>query len=620
MALIKQCKSCNKKGLFLKLEKGLCFECKSELNFLEKQYDYIESVLDGSVELSSPDEIIKKANLIINTIHKFYGTYTPIDKELCLKAINIMKNLEENQEESLEEEPILMDPSIYENKFIDSSEVTLKECIDNSIDESDLIEKESTLVVNSENISSNINLELVEDENSNSVEDLYENNTINIEEKSNKNNKLKNIIEDTLKTDFTESYEKVNLYKKSNKELIKIDFSKDNEDSFNKTLDNIIFEEELFNIPEEKIEKDDYSFTSENLNSDYEKLENAVIDSDIPVTNKITSRAKKEEISQLSENTLDKLKALLSDLEHTNTNPTKNKLDFSNIIEPKINFKYTPEIKKIIRKDLITETKVIAEDNLIENKELDSIKVITESIEEKPLISTETLAQNLIDKLNTEDLTPEKTAYNIALLKTYTEELKKDSITIVNNTQLDKFIQKKECDLIKLANKKFKLSFSFFNYIAFDLIENSPNEYTLSALKICYGEIIDTFYSKYTTKKDNFDLDFVDYTAQKFLDFIGDMTLVTHNSNYTLTKLKKSFSVVKKPILNHYICTKNNYTQAHLMKSGKNPTDISIDSAFNFFYKPEELNSLNLSTNVQLLNVIKIFKLHEKIKYILKIN
>lgn len=132
MALIKECSACKKRGLFLKLNNGLCLDCLNELKFLEHQYYYLESIIKDNIIVSDPNKVIEKANLILRKFDKFKNASTPISRDLCLEVISIMEN--QYNENTVSEEPISITPDLYKEQSIDSSEVILETLTEDDLD------------------------------------------------------------------------------------------------------------------------------------------------------------------------------------------------------------------------------------------------------------------------------------------------------------------------------------------------------------------------------------------------------------------------------------------------------------------------------------------------------
>lgn len=146
MALIKECSACKKRGLFLKLNNGLCLDCLNELKFLEHQYYYLESIIKDNIIVSDPNKVIEKANLILRKFDKFKNASTPISRDLCLEVISIMEN--QYNENTDSEEPISITPDFYKEQSIDSSEVILETLTKDDLD--DLSQFENITIDNDE--------------------------------------------------------------------------------------------------------------------------------------------------------------------------------------------------------------------------------------------------------------------------------------------------------------------------------------------------------------------------------------------------------------------------------------------------------------------------------------
>ncbi|EGT3617246.1 hypothetical protein FHH43_13625 [Clostridium perfringens] len=166
MSLIKECTACKKRGIFLKLNNGLCVDCSNELKYLEHQYYYLESILRENSTVAEPNKIVEKANLILNNLEKFQNTYTSIEKDICLEVISLMDQQTETLKETSESEPISMNSIIYTDKNFDSSEIILETLSEDDSLKNDLLEYENITEDNedvnhetSENISSALKAE-----------------------------------------------------------------------------------------------------------------------------------------------------------------------------------------------------------------------------------------------------------------------------------------------------------------------------------------------------------------------------------------------------------------------------------------------------------------------------
>ena len=143
MSLIKECTVCKRRGMFLKLNNGLCIDCSNELKYLENQYCYLESILKENLTVTEPNKIIEKANLILNNLKKFQNTYTLIERDVCLEVICLMNQQIEMLKETSESEPISMNSIIYNYKDFDSSEIILETVPNDDSSESDLLKYEN---------------------------------------------------------------------------------------------------------------------------------------------------------------------------------------------------------------------------------------------------------------------------------------------------------------------------------------------------------------------------------------------------------------------------------------------------------------------------------------------
>lgn len=143
MSLIKECTACKKRGLFLKLNNGLCVDCSNELKYLEHQYYYLESILRENSTVADPNKIVEKANLILNNLEKFQNTYTSIEKDICLEVISLMDQQTEIPKDTSESEPISMNSIIYTDKNFDSSEIILETLPKDDSLNGDLLEYEN---------------------------------------------------------------------------------------------------------------------------------------------------------------------------------------------------------------------------------------------------------------------------------------------------------------------------------------------------------------------------------------------------------------------------------------------------------------------------------------------
>ncbi|HHD2752180.1 TPA: hypothetical protein ACOTG0_000951 [Clostridium perfringens] len=176
MSLIKECTVCKRRGMFLKLNNGLCIDCSNELKYLENQYYYLESILKENLTVTEPNKIIEKANLILNNLKKFQNTYTLIERDVCLEVICLMNQQIEMIKETSESEPISMNSIIYNYKDFDSSEIILETVPNDDSSESDLLKYENII-------------EYDEDIHEDIIHEIPENISLSIEEEA--NNSLK---------------------------------------------------------------------------------------------------------------------------------------------------------------------------------------------------------------------------------------------------------------------------------------------------------------------------------------------------------------------------------------------------------------------------------------------
>ncbi|MGG5460511.1 hypothetical protein [Clostridium sp. B9] len=564
MAIIKQCKSCEKKGVFLKLYKGLCQECADELNFLEKQYYKIENILSDSLEINNPNEIIEQAKIILNNIDKFQNTYTPIRKSICLEVISLMENLLIDEDLEDEMEPIYIYPEEYEKNNITSPEITLNKMSTETIEEdvNNEISKLNNVTTNS--------LENIE---------VTENTTQILKEKDEVEPSINEPIDNsfTIPDTIVLDEDKIQNLSSNNleeQEVIIKQVEANNEGADKNSFENIDFKEEC-------------------------------VDEKVPIEEEIINVSKPlDELRKL----LDNIEKSLNDsnfnksINKTNTQPTDN--EFNNTEQIKIN----SETKESNYTDIAAKQPSL---DLYQEKEE---KIQT--IEKK---SIKDLARDSMLILGDDTLSPEEKGYNLEVLKNYSSELYKEGIYQIDNVNLNKFISKKEKQLLKLINKPAFDLFNFFNYVSFSLIKEDDDIYILSAVKICYGKIIDNFYSKYSIKNLNSELDTLEDVSFRFTKFIDNMMLVTHNANFTISNLKSSFSKVKGIYINNkFICTRNSYLKLCSKLNISKPDTMNLYVCLRHFLSNEEIEEINEESSVNFVDAIKTFKLYEKLKYLIK--
>ena len=93
-----QCKLCNKKGLFLKLNKGYCNECFNKIVFYQKKS---EGMLIQFSETNNIDTYFSRYDFLINLIYEFVevSKYIPLSQP----PHELMRKLNEQYENSINE-------------------------------------------------------------------------------------------------------------------------------------------------------------------------------------------------------------------------------------------------------------------------------------------------------------------------------------------------------------------------------------------------------------------------------------------------------------------------------------------------------------------------------------
>lgn len=600
MTIIKKCKVCQKKGVFLKLYKGLCQKCESELKFLEEYYYELKSIIDDNSEITDPNKVIEQANIILDNIDKFQNTYTPIRKELCLEVISLMENLLDDEKIEDKLEPIYFNPESYEDEKINSPESTLNTITKESSEEDDETqiseECNETKTLNESNYDTNLKIEnnIVLENTDSELKEAID----NIDPLIKENKKIEFTITKNIVLD-EDKIKDINLEIEETKTIID-NSNKDNKFSEIK-FDNISFEEESPKIKNQmKVSSD----TIDSLDTDDAKI--------------LTDTSSKTDVTE----TLSTLKELLDEIDET---LSKSKIK-DNLTEDII--KNNKSEIKISEKPSITseientstisdiETNIITQEEKID--ELDELNANINELKPVENKSTETLALECILKLNDTTITPEEKGYTIEVLKNYSSELYKKEIYKLDNIDLKKFIDDKEKKLLKEINKASFELFNFFNYVSFSISKESDEIYILSAVKVCYGKIIDTFYSKYSIENSSNELELLEDVAYRFSEFIGKMNLITHNANFNISTLKSSFSKVKNVYINNkFICTRNSYLKLCSKLSIPKPPTIDLYACLKHFLSDAEIEEINEESSNDLLDSIKTFKLYEKLKYLI---
>lgn len=244
--------------------------------------------------------------------------------------------------------------------------------------------------------------------------------------------------------------------------------------------------------------------------------------------------------------------------------------------------------------------------------------------------------ENIINKLNSLNTTiDEKCYYTFLLRDKYLPLLKESNISTIFNTDIEAFINENLNSASIILKCPVEEIYSYYNYVAFSIQTtgihlNSNHIIELCAVKVSYGQVIDTFQtlinpgesiSLATEKKTtitNEDLSkspTLDVVLKNFKNFVNGLTLVTHNVNFNYRFMDNNYTkLFNQPLNLDNICTIKLYRKRYKHFHGVPTKDCSLHTCCHDLLSVEDLNYVNQSTSIALSSALGTFKLYEIIK------
>lgn len=255
-------------------------------------------------------------------------------------------------------------------------------------------------------------------------------------------------------------------------------------------------------------------------------------------------------------------------------------------------------------------------------------------------IVIETLYNNtaeLMKKLDASDIDTNELAKGFFTLKnSFKPTLKTYNLLEVNDVNIDNYINLLEKKLCHRTNTIPEKLYTFFNYVVISIQTtgiktNLSDIIEISALKISYDNIVDEFYSLVNPLKSikliieertGISSDMVsnepslDQILPKFNDFLGNSTIVSFNSNYTLGFIshfnKQLFDI---NLVNEDECILKLYRSRYKSFYGYPPRFSDLSTITIDILSNDDANSANDLHSIAKSSSLAIYKLYEILKY-----
>lgn len=238
--------------------------------------------------------------------------------------------------------------------------------------------------------------------------------------------------------------------------------------------------------------------------------------------------------------------------------------------------------------------------------------------------------------LNDNDMSICERCKNYFLLKDgYENNLKHNNIENIDNINISNLLSMELKKLSLSLNRNEQEIYDYYNYVVLAIqtsgIKAKNNSILeISALKIKYGEIVDTFHtfvkpiftlSLNTLKRTRLDLDILNkspsiYDIEKdFLNFIGDLKIISFNSKFDLGFLSFYHNeLFGSPISNKEDSALKLFRINYKRFYGEPPKDTSINFIYNELLDCATIDEINSRETIALQNSLGTFKIYEALK------
>lgn len=245
-------------------------------------------------------------------------------------------------------------------------------------------------------------------------------------------------------------------------------------------------------------------------------------------------------------------------------------------------------------------------------------------------------ARDIVKLLTNPHITVDELCYNALLLKnTYLPLLRKNNILEIDNINISNLIDSSLSKASLQLHMEVQNIDSYYNYVAFSLqttgakIENS-NIVEIGAVKVSYGKIEDTFYTlvnplKTISHTNEMKLNLSNANLSKaptlnivledFLNFIGDLTLVSHNSSSNFGFLKYNYDkILNYNLSNNTKCSMKLYRKRFSQYYGDAPKRFSLIDCCNDVLINQPVTSIDTHNSIALTNALATYNLYEILK------
>ncbi|MGL5411373.1 3'-5' exonuclease [Cetobacterium sp.] len=318
------------------------------------------------------------------------------------------------------------------------------------------------------------------------------------------------------------------------------------------------------------------------------------------------------------------------DIKEDNNNDAENIIDISDHILSDLDENFESTLNEDLVVPPLDDQAVISADssiNLTKKITIPKLELSDEHITEIESILSK------IDSLTT--TIDEKCYYTFLLRDKYLPILKDNNITTIFNTHIENLINENLSSASLILKCPVDEINSYYNYVAFSIQTtgihlNSNHIIELCAVKVSYGQIIDTFktlinpgesISLATERKTtitNEDLSkapTLDVVLKNFKNFVNGLTLVTHNANFNYKFIDNSYNkLFNQPLNLNNICTIKLYRKRYKHFHGVPTKDCTLHTCCHDLLDMESLNYVNQSTSIALSSALGTFKLYEIIK------
>lgn len=245
-------------------------------------------------------------------------------------------------------------------------------------------------------------------------------------------------------------------------------------------------------------------------------------------------------------------------------------------------------------------------------------------------------AEKVIDCLSEESLEVDKMCYYTFLLRdTFLPQLKKYKIEEINDVDIEELINRNINKASAYLSCKKEDLFSLYNYVSFSIQTTGLNIQRndileISALKIKFGKVVDTFYTLVNPNKTiglaverstgiTNDMikkaPYLDVALKGFISFCEDYKLISHNINYSYGFIKYYYN----NILNKQISYKTEgiirlYRMRYSHFHGEPPENFDIQSCCNDILSSDDIDQLSKIQSKSMYESMASYELYEILK------